>query len=216
MGALGLTTIQKIAIYAIPLIFAITLHEYAHGYIAYKNGDPTAKFLGRLTLNPLNHIDPIGTVLFPLISIILGNFIFGWAKPVPVNFANLRNPKRDMLWVSIAGPGANFAMALIWALVLKFSFVISTGYFAQPLNLMAQAGISLNIMLMLINLVPILPLDGGRILFSLLPRAQAIKYSKIEPYGMWILILLILTGALFTIIQPFYSVITKIIFNLIM
>jgi Zn-dependent protease len=215
MGSLGLSTIQKIAIYVIPLIFAITVHEYAHGYVAYKNGDPTAKFLGRLTLNPINHIDPIGTVLFPLIGIIFGGFIFGWAKPVPVNFGNLRNPKRDMLWVSLAGPGANFAMALIWALILKFSNQLPTSYFAFPLSLMSQAGISINISLMLLNLIPILPLDGGRILFSLLPRAQALKYSKIEPYGMWILILLIITGALFMIIRPFYSVIVSIIYSLI-
>jgi len=211
---LDLSTIQKIAVYIIPLIFAITLHEAAHAYMARKYGDNTAQLMGRLTLNPLPHIDPIGTLLFPLIGIVMGGFIFGWAKPVPINYSRLHNPKRDLFWVAIAGPISNFAMALIWALLLKVSLNFNS-YFGTPLNLMAQAGITINISLMLLNLLPILPLDGGRILFSLLPNKQATQYAKIEPYGMWILILLLLMGGLTYIIQPIYSLIVGIILALL-
>lgn len=211
---LGLSIIQKIAVYAIPMIFAITLHEAAHAYVANRHGDNTAKLMGRLSLNPLPHIDPLGTILFPLIGIILGGFIFGWAKPVPINFARLHNPKKDLFWIAIAGPAANLAMALTWALVLKLSFYLDS-YFGQPLGLMAQAGIAINISLMLLNLLPILPLDGGRIVFSLLPNEQASKYAKIEPYGMWILMFLLLVGGLTYIIQPMYGFIVNLILSLI-
>jgi Zn-dependent protease len=210
----GLSIIQKIAVYVIPLIFAITFHEVAHAYVANKHGDPTAKMMGRLSANPLHHIDLIGTLVFPLVGIILGGFIFGWAKPVPINFGRLHNPKRDLLWVALAGPLANFAMALIWAIFLKLS-VYCDSYFGTPISLMAQAGISINISLMLLNLLPILPLDGGRIVFSLLPNAQATKYAKTEPYGMWVLIFLLMIGGLTYIIQPIYFITVHLILSLI-
>ena len=211
----GLSVIQKIAVYAIPLIFAITFHEAAHAYVANRHGDNTAKMMGRLSLNPLHHIDPIGTILFPLIGILFGGFIFGWAKPVPINFGRLHNPKRDILWVALAGPLANFTMALIWAIFLKLSFYLDS-YFGIPISLTAQAGISINISLMLLNLLPILPLDGGRIVLSLLPNAQANKYARTEHYGMFILIFLLMIGGLTYIIQPIYLTIVNLILSLLM
>ena len=210
----GLSVIQKIAVYAIPLIFAITFHEAAHAYIANRHGDNTAKMMGRLSLNPLHHIDPIGTILFPLIGLLFGGFIFGWAKPVPINFGRLHDPKRDMLWVALAGPLANFAMALVWAILLKLSFYLNS-YFGIPISFMAQAGISINISLMLLNLLPILPLDGGRIMFSLLPNVKANKYARTEPYGMFILIFLLIIGGLTYIIQPIYLTIVNLILSLL-
>lgn len=217
---MGLSIIQTIAVYIIPLVFAITFHEAAHAYTAYKHGDNTAKLYGRLSLNPLHHIDPIGTVAFPLISIVLGSlaggvgFIFGWAKPVPINYAKLHNPKKDLRFIALAGPAANLAMALIWALILKGSLYTGS-YFGVPLNLMAQAGISINISLFILNLLPILPLDGGRIVLSLLPEKQARSYAKTEQYGMWILILLILCGGLSFIIGPLYHLLVTTILSLI-
>lgn len=210
----SISVVQKIIIYIIPLIFAITVHEASHAFIADKYGDNTAKVIGRLSLNPLRHIDPIGTILFPIVGIALGGFIFGWAKPIPINYAKLHDPKKNILWIALAGPASNFAMALIWALVLKLSFSLDF-YFGRPVSLMAQAGIAINISIMLINLIPILPLDGGRILFSLLPRNPALVYARIEPYGMFILILLLLVGAITYIIQPLYVSIVTFILSLI-
>ena len=211
---LSLSIIQKIAVYVLPLIFAITLHEAAHAYVANKYGDDTALMMGRLSLNPIRHIDPIGTILFPLIGIAFGGFIFGWAKPVPINFSRLHHPKPNLFWIACAGPASNLVQALIWGLILKLSLYIS-GYFAMPLGLMAQAGITINISLMLLNLIPILPLDGGRMLYSVLPDDLANKYAKIEPYGMWILIILLLVGGLSFIIQPLYTIIVNTILTLI-
>lgn len=203
-----LNLVQEIAIYALPVIFAITLHEAAHGYVARHFGDNTAYVLGRVSLNPLRHIDPVGTVLVPLLILFMsrmfgaGGILFGWAKPVPVNFAGLRHPKRDMLWVAAAGPFANLVMALLWALSLKFALVAPQNLFTLPLSLMAKAGITINLVLMLLNLLPILPLDGGRIAVSLLPNRLAYRYSRLEPYGFPILLLLLFTNILGAILDP--------------
>ncbi|MBK0416642.1 site-2 protease family protein [Chromobacterium haemolyticum] len=202
MGDINL--IQKITIYALPVLFAITLHEAAHAYAARRFGDSTAYMMGRMTLNPLKHIDPIGTVLLPLLSVTLGGFIFGWAKPVPVNFGALRKPREHGRLVAAAGPAANLLMTLLWVLLLKLAIGMDTSY-SEPLALMSQAGIGINISLMLLNLLPILPLDGGRIVESFLPPGMAWKYSKLEPYGMWVLLALIATGLLTTILRPFYG-----------
>jgi Zn-dependent protease len=198
---------QIIAIYALPVIFAITLHEAAHGYVARHFGDMTAYLEGRVSLNPLRHIDPFGTVALPLILLALtkllgGGIIFGWAKPVPVNFANLRHPKRDMLWVAAAGPLSNLAMALLWALVLKLGLSMPGNYFALPLALMGAAGVFFNIIIMVLNLVPLPPLDGGRILVSLLPHRLAWRVARIEPYGFLILIALLVSGVLGAMLWP--------------
>jgi Zn-dependent protease len=199
--------VQVIAVYALPVIFAITLHEAAHGYVARYFGDMTAYREGRVSLNPLRHIDPFGTVVLPLILLGLtkllgGGIIFGWAKPVPVNFGNLRHPKRDMLWVAAAGPLSNFAMALLWALALKIGLSLEGSAFALPLALMGAAGVFFNIIIMVLNLVPLPPLDGGRILVSLLPHGLAWRVSRIEPYGFVILIVLLLTGVLGAMLWP--------------
>jgi Zn-dependent protease len=188
--------IIRIAVNAIPFIFAITLHEAAHGYVARMCGDNTAYMMGRITLNPAKHIDPIGTIVFPMISLVLGSIFFGWAKPVPVNFANLRHPKRDMFWVAAAGPASNIVQALVWGLAAKI--IDSTGSssgVAEFWFAVSIAGISWNVVLAVFNLFPILPLDGGRIVTSLLPNQLAYRYSRLEPYGMSILIGLIILMA---------------------
>ncbi len=199
-----LNIIQKIAVFALPILFAITVHEVAHGWVAKKLGDPTAMMLGRLTLNPIKHIDPVGTVLLPLLTLTLGGFIFGWAKPVPVTWENLRHPKRDMALVAIAGPTANLIMVLLWAILLKISLFLSPSNFwlAQPLILMSGAGVIFNTLLMILNLVPLPPLDGGRVLSGLLPGPLAYQYNKIEPFGLIILMALLFTGMLGYILFP--------------
>ena len=203
-----LNLLQVIAIYAIPVVLAITLHEASHGYVAMRFGDTTAYAAGRVSLNPIRHIDPVGTVLFPLALLAIGKFIggggilFGWAKPVPVNFANLDNPKRDMLWVAAAGPLSNLVMALLWAIVLKLGLAVPGYYFAMPLVLMGAAGIFINVIFMVLNLLPLPPLDGGRILVSLLPRRLANAVARIEPYGFVILIVLLFTGVLGYVLRP--------------
>ena len=196
--------IQTIAIAALPVIFAITLHEAAHGYAARHFGDPTAWQLGRISLNPLRHIDLVGTIIIPA-SILLfsgGTFLFGYAKPVPVDFGRLRNPKKDMLWVAAAGPGANLFMALCWALMLKLAWLMPSNDFTVPLSEMSKIGIIVNCVLMVLNLVPLPPLDGGRIAVSLLPHNLAWKFAKIEPWGFPILLLLLFTGVLGAVMNP--------------
>jgi Zn-dependent protease len=188
--------IQTIAIAAIPVLFAITLHEAAHGYVARYFGDMTAYQQGRISLNPLRHIDPVGTILLPLLTLVLGGILFGWAKPVPVNFGALRRPKQDMLWVALAGPASNFMMALFWGFWAKIAWMSPDSYFAEPLLEMAQLGVKINVVLMVLNLLPLPPLDGGRIAVSLLPHRWAFKLAAIEPYGMFILIGLALTPVL--------------------
>ncbi|ROH88614.1 site-2 protease family protein [Pseudomethylobacillus aquaticus] len=197
------TLLQKISIYALPVIFAITVHEAAHGYAARYFGDMTAAAAGRITLNPLKHIDPIGTLLVPAFTMLAGGILFGWAKPVPVDFSRLHNPKRDMLWVAAAGPASNLVMAVLWAIALSFS--ANAGQFAVPLAYMAQAGIMINIVLMVLNLLPLPPLDGGRIAVSLLPHHLAVKFAELERYGFIILIVLLFTGILSQIMQPFIA-----------
>ena len=196
-----LLSLERIALAAIPIILAITVHEAAHGYVARMFGDGTAWMLGRVTLNPLKHIDPVGTVLVPFATLWLGGFLFGWAKPVPVNFGNLRHPKRDMLWVAAAGPGSNFVMALAWAMVLGLA---SGGgpLSSAGLQYMSVVGVVINVSLMVLNLLPILPLDGGRIVASLLPSRMAWQYARLEPLGFPILVVLLLTGALSLIMGP--------------
>lgn len=207
-----LTLIQKIAVFAIPVIFAITLHEAAHGYVAMKFGDKTAWMLGRVTANPLKHIDPIGTIGLPLFLILMSKlsggpmFLFGWAKPVPVNFGALRRPKRDMLWVAAAGPGSNLIMALFWGLMIQVGGFLGES-FGLPLMLMGAAGILINAMLAALNLLPIPPLDGGRIAVSLLPFGPARMLSRVEPYGIFILIALMFTGLLGTLMWPLIGLI---------
>jgi Zn-dependent protease len=202
------SVIANLAIVALPIVFAITLHEAAHGYVARHFGDQTAARLGRISLNPLRHIDPMGTIIVPLViyfsSAVLGGggIIFGWAKPVPVNFHALRHPKRDMFWVAAAGPGANLAMALAWALVFKVAMTAPDNLFTTALLTMAAAGVTVNIVLMVLNLLPILPLDGGRIAVSLLPNKVAARYARLEPYGFPILLLLLFTNVLGVILGP--------------
>ena len=199
--------VQKIIIWAIPVIFAITVHEVAHGWVALKLGDRTAQMMGRLTLNPIKHIDPIGTILVPGLLLMMGGFMFGWAKPVPVTFENLNHPKSDMAWVAIAGPAANFMMALIWALVAKLGLtILSSGVaMGEPMLYMGVAGVLINTMLMVLNLLPLPPLDGGRILVSWLPGPLAWQVSRIEPYGFFILVGLIYFGILSMILWPFIA-----------
>lgn len=196
--------IQTIVIAAIPVLFAITLHEAAHGYVARHFGDMTAHAAGRISLNPIRHIDPIGTIVLPLLTLALGGLLFGWAKPVPVNFAALRRPKQDMRWVALAGPLANLLMAIGWGLAAKLAWANPDNYYAEPLLQMAQFGVQINLVLMVLNLLPLPPLDGGRIAVSLLPYRQAHTLSKIEPYGMIILIILAITPVLGWILTPLY------------
>lgn len=192
------SAIQRIAIWALPVLLAITVHEVAHGWVALRLGDRTAQMLGRLTLNPIKHIDPVGTLLVPGLLLLIGGFVFGWAKPVPVTWDNLRNPKRDMAIVAAAGPLSNFIMAAMWAILLKVGVSVgaSWSWFSQPLVMMAQAGITINLILMVLNLVPIPPLDGGRIAVGMLPGPWAWRLSRIEPYGMFIVLGLLVTGVL--------------------
>lgn len=204
--------VQTIAIYAIPVIFAITLHEAAHGYVARHFGDLTAWRLGRISLNPIRHIDLVGTIVVPLLILVTSKLfggagiLFGWAKPVPVNFHALHRPKRDMLWVAAAGPAANLLMALGWATLFKMMTLMPANMFTLPASLMAEAGITVNVVLMVLNLLPILPLDGGRMTFSLLPDRLARGYAGLERFGLPILLILLFTNLLGLILNPMVHV----------
>lgn len=199
---------QKIIIWAIPVLFAITLHEVAHGWMALKLGDRTAQMLGRLTLNPIKHVDPIGTIVVPGILLLLGGFIFGWAKPVPVSFQNLRNPKTHMAWVALAGPIANLVMGIGWAIVTKIGLALvqSGNSLGEPMLYMGLAGIWINAILMFLNLLPLPPLDGGRVLVSVLPDKLSWQVSRIEPYGFFILLGLLALGLLGIILSPMLNI----------
>ena len=207
--------IQKITAYAIPLIFAITLHEAAHAYAARYFGDSTAYMLGRMTLNPVKHIDPIWTILVPIVTLMVSPFVFGAAKPVPVNFSALRNPKRDMIWVAAAGPMANLAMMIGWAIAAKIAITLGATGPLYFLASVAEAGIFVNALLMVFNLFPLLPLDGGRILTGLLPNKLAYSFSRTEPYGMFILIGLIVTGVFGKFMSPLIEISMKSIYAII-
>lgn len=193
-----LNILQLIAIAIIPTLFAIVVHEVAHGWVAYRLGDSTAYMLGRLTLNPLKHIDPIGTILVPLILILTVGFAFGWAKPVPVNFQNLHNPRRDTVLVAAAGPFANLLMAIAWGIIIKITSLLPdyAATLALPLLYMGMFGIFINTILMVFNLIPIPPTDGGRIATSLLPPALGYQLSRLEPFGLLIILLLMFSGIL--------------------
>jgi len=202
------TLVQTLAIYSLPVLFAITLHEAAHGYVARHFGDMTAYAQGRISLNPLRHIDLVGTILVPIAILVASKlaggagYLFGWAKPVPVNYSALRRPKQNMMWVAAAGPAANLAMALGWALLLKAADVLPTNAFTLTLRQLGLAGIEINVVLMVLNLLPILPLDGGRILASLLPHRVAGQYARLEPWGFPILLLLLFSGYLGFLLAP--------------
>lgn len=199
-----LSLVQKFSIWVVPVLLGITVHEVAHGWIARKLGDNTAFMLGRLTLNPLKHVDPMGTILIPgMLLLLQAGFIFGYAKPVPINWKNLRQPKRDMALVAVAGPIANLLMAVGWALLLRLG--VSLGDNGLALVYMGVAGITINAILMILNLLPLPPLDGGRVLTGLLPGPMAYKFSRIEPYGFFILIGLLVTGVLGMILWPLIS-----------
>jgi len=211
------TLIQKIIIYSIPVIFAITVHEVAHGWMASRLGDQTARMLGRLTLNPVKHIDPVGTIMVPIIMLMFTPFMLGWAKPVPVNWRNLRHPRRDMAWVAVAGPAANLLMLVIWAVLAKIILLSGTGKseFGLPFMAMAMGGILINIVLIVLNLLPIPPLDGSRIVSSFLPPRSAIFYNRLEPYGLMIVLVLMATGLLGDIMMPAVSALQSVVQGLI-
>ncbi len=210
--------ITNILMWIVPLSLAIILHEVAHGWMANKLGDPTAKNLGRLTLNPISHIDPIGTLLVPGMLMLSGSpFLFGWAKPVPVMFNRLRNPRTDMIWVALAGPGANLLMVIFWAIMAKIfiaTIALDSSSF-QFLIGVAQKGVIINLVLMIFNLLPMLPLDGGRVLHGLLPRELGDKFAITERYGMLIVVGLLATGLISKIISPPIMYLYNIVFKFI-
>lgn len=202
---------QTLLIYTIPLIFAITVHEFAHGWVANQCGDATAKMLGRLTLNPIKHIDPIGTILVPAILYFTGSpFLFGWAKPVPINFNALKSPKKDMILVALAGPVSNFIMALLWLLVILFALNLQS----QLLIDMAYFGIAINLILGVFNLLPLPPLDGSRVVSALLPNHLAYEYNKLERYGLFILVGLLFLGVFERVILPIVQILNHTMLSL--
>ena len=198
-----MSLIQTLVVWTPPVLLAVTLHEVAHGWVARELGDDTAETLGRLSFNPLKHVDPVGTVLVPGLLYVLAGIVFGWAKPVPVNWDKLRNPRRDMALVALAGPLANVVMLLIWAAVAKLGLSYGQDYFVTT----GLAGIMINAVLIALNLLPVPPLDGSRVVSALLPAEMALQYGRIEPYGLIILLVLIGSGALSRLMEPTMDVI---------
>ncbi len=195
--------LYTIAVWAIPVLFAITLHEAAHGWVANKLGDPTARQLGRITMNPFKHIDPVGTVAVPLILVMLSGFVIGWAKPVPVDMRHFKQPLLDMALVALAGPASNFLMASGWAVLITLSTnLLADSFMATYLVQMGKAGITINLILMVLNLFPIPPLDGGRVVAGIMPPHMAVAYMRIEPFGMWIILALLFSGVLGKLLWP--------------
>jgi Zn-dependent protease len=208
---------QLIAVAVLPILFAITVHEVAHGWVAKQFGDLTAARLGRLTLNPLKHIDPVGTVLVPALLLLLkSGFLFGWARPVPVSFENLRNPKRDMIFVAAAGPAANLLMAIFWGMIVKLSTFLpdTLRWVAEPLMYMGWIGILINSLLLVFNLLPIPPLDGGRVAVGLLPGPMAYQLSRLEPFGVFIVLALAFSGLLWFVINPLVNFVAAVVIRL--
>ena len=212
-----LNLISTLFVFVIPVIFAVTIHEVAHGWVASRFGDQTARSMGRLTLNPIKHIDPVGTIVVPTIMYFASGFIFGWARPVPVNWRNLGHPRRDMALVAIAGPVANLLMLFFWAISAKIILLSGSdsNYLTQLLLIMCSIGITINIVLMILNLFPLLPLDGGRVLTAMLPPNLAIPFSRLEPYGLIILVLLLVSGILWKILIPVIGGMETLIYHLI-
>lgn len=212
-----LSLIQKISIWALPVIFAITVHEVAHGWVALKFGDRTSQMLGRLTLNPIKHIDPIGTILVPGLLLAIGGFVFGWAKPIPVNPKNFKNPRHDMAWVAIAGPVSNIIMAIIWAVIAKLGYMIMPSYegVGQFMVYSGMAGITINLVLAVLNMIPIPPLDGSRIAAAFLPKTLHYYYMRIEPYGFFIILGLMVAGILGMLITAPFRVLQSLILQLV-
>lgn len=208
--------VQTLAIWALPVLLAITVHEAAHGYMARSLGDSTAAMLGRLTLNPFKHIDPVGTLAVPALLLIVSSltpgppFVFGWAKPVPVNMRNLRRPQRDMALVAVAGPAANLVMAIGWALLVKLGLSLDHAY-STAMVYMGMAGIAINVLLLVLNMLPLPPLDGGRVVAGFMSPRTAYYFERIEPYGLLILLVLLFTGILGTILGPMYTFVMDVI-----
>jgi Zn-dependent protease len=211
-----LDLIQKIAVWIVPVLFAITVHEVAHGWMAKQLGDKTAMMLGRLTLNPIKHIDPLGTLLVPGVLLYFGGFVFGWAKPVPITWENLKHPKRDVALVSVAGPLSNLLMAIFWMLMIRLALLLGTSMESASIFLVyiGVAGVIINTVLMILNMLPIPPLDGGRVLGALLPGPLSWQLSRLEPYGLPILILLLATGMLGKIIGPIVTLVVSLLIGL--
>jgi len=212
-----LDIMQKIAVWTLPVLFAITVHEVAHGWAASKLGDQSAKMLGRLTLNPLKHIDPIGTILVPATLLILGGFVFGWAKAVPVNERNFKHPARDMAWVAMAGPASNFIMAILWAIVGKIGLElqVSNPDIGQFMLYSGVAGVSINLILMVLNLLPIPPLDGSHVLSAFLPKPWAWQFKRIAPFGFIILVTLMIMGILGPVLMGPFTYFQEMIYGLV-